>query len=108
MLPGVQWTSLWLRGGDLVCYETIPWDGTTGGYGTAECADPIGGWQPGTYEVQIFVGLEWKVVGQFIVQGDAPTAIPTLSPTPSTTPTATQTPSATPTLTDTPNPTSTP
>ncbi len=33
MMPGAQWTALWLHEGDLVNYETKPWDGTTGGYG---------------------------------------------------------------------------
>ncbi len=108
MVPGAQWTALWMHEGDLVCYETIPWDGTTGGYGFSECTDPIGGWQPGTYEVQIFVGLEWKVVGQFLVQGDLPTPSPTLSPTPTKVPTSTETPVSTATLSRTPNPTSTP
>jgi len=91
MVPGSQWTALWFRNGELVHYETIPWDGETGGYGFTEWEAPPEEWQPGTYEVQIFVGLEWKVVGQFLLQGDAPTAIPTLTPTISTAPALTQT-----------------
>jgi len=79
MLPGSQWTALWFRNGELVHYETIPWDGETGGYGFTEWEAPPDQWLPGTYEVQIFVGLEWKVVGQFLLQGDAPTAIATLT-----------------------------
>jgi type VI secretion system secreted protein VgrG len=81
MVPGSQWTALWLRDRELVHYETIPWDGETGGYGFTEWEAPPEEFLPGNYEVQIFVGLEWKVVGQFILQGDAPTAAPTLTPT---------------------------
>jgi hypothetical protein len=103
MLPGAQWTALWLRQGELVHYETKPWDGTTGGYGYTDCIDPVGGWQPGTYEVQIFVGTDWKVVGRFIVQGEPPTPSPTISPTSSITPTFTRTA----TRTNTPTPTRT-
>jgi len=86
MLPGSQWTALWFRNGELVHYETIPWDGETGGYGFTEWEAPADQFLPGTYEVQIFVGLEWKVVGQFLLQGDAPTAIATSTLTPTTSP----------------------
>ena len=52
-IPGVQWTALWYHEKDLVCYETQPWNGGTGGGGGyTECEDPIGGWQPGNYEGQ--------------------------------------------------------
>lgn len=97
MMPGAQWTALWIHSGDLVCYETLPWDGPTGGYGYTECSDPIGGWQPGEYEVQIFVGLEWKVVGRFTIEGDLPTSVPSNTPSPTSTPSLTRTPSRTPT-----------
>jgi len=89
MLPGAQWTALWLRDGELVHYETKPWDGTTGGYGYTDCTDPGGGWLPGTYEVQIFVGLEWKVVGEFILQGELPAPVATVTPTGAVSPTQT-------------------
>jgi len=101
MTPQAQWTALWFRNGELVHYETIPWDGETGGFGFTEWEAPAEEWLPGTYEVQIFVGLEWKVVGQFILQGDSPTRIPTATPSRTLTPTA----SATPTSTITPRPT---
>jgi len=104
MVTGAQWTALWYRDGELVHYETIPWDGETGGYGFTEWDAPAEEWLPGTYEVQIFVGLDWKVVGQFILQGDAPTRIPTITPTSTHTPTST--PSATITATGTPPPAS--
>jgi hypothetical protein len=107
MTPNAQWTALWYRDGQLVHYETLPWDGSTGGYGFAEWAPPASEWQPGEYEVQIFVGLDWKVVGRFIVEGDAPA--PAASPTPINPPTETLTatpiPVFSPTLTATLPPT---
>ena len=108
MLPGVQWTAMWYRDGELVHYETLPWDGTTGGLGYSEWAPPPSEWEPGTYTVQIFVGMEWKVVGQFVLTGDAPTAIPSITPSPTVSPTITATSSSTPTNTNTPPPTQTP
>ena len=92
MSPGVQWTAMWYRGNELVHYETLPWDGTTGGLGFAQWAPPPEMWEPGTYDVQIFVGLDWKVVGQFVVSGDPPTPIPSLTPSPTISPTITRTP----------------
>ncbi|MBK9928050.1 MAG: hypothetical protein IPP66_22500 [Anaerolineales bacterium] len=84
MTPKAQWTALWYRDGQLVHYETIPWDGELGGYGFTEWQATPEDFLPGTYQVQIFVGLEYKVVGQFVLQGDAPTPRPTpsLTPTP--------------------------
>src|SRR5258705_5980954 len=95
MIPGSQWTALWYRDGQLVHYDTIPWDEKVGGYGITDWKAPASEWLPGTYEVQIFVGLDWKVVGQFILQVDAPTAIPALTWTPSRTPSPTRTPAVT-------------
>lgn len=94
--PGVQWTALWYRSGELVCYETEPWReewGTGGIGGYTECSNPIGGWQAGAYEVQIFMGYEWKVVGRF-------TLLESLTPQ--------ATPTGTPDLTIAPSPTGTP
>lgn len=109
MVPGAQWTAIWLRDGKQVCLETHPFAGGTGGYDEAHCVNPIGGWQPGTYEAQIFVGEDVKVVGKFLVQGTPPTPIPSLTPTASRTPTLTPSPShtAVPTVTPAP-PTGTP
>ncbi|MFN3741109.1 MAG: hypothetical protein ACK4VW_00370 [Anaerolineales bacterium] len=102
MQPGAQWTALWYRGDELVCYETKPWDGGTGGYGYSECSLEPAQWLPGIYRVILFVGHEWKAIGQFILEGDPPTL------TPSPNPTLTLTPSRTPTSTRTPLPTATP
>ena len=92
MSPGVQWTAMWYYGGELVHYETLPWDGTTGGLGFSEWAPPSDVWQPGIYTVQIFVGLDWKVVGQFVVSGEPPTPMPSITPSPTISPTITRTP----------------
>jgi hypothetical protein len=99
MIPGVQWTALWYRGDELLHYESIPWDGTTGGLGFSEWAPPPELWLPGLYEVQIFVGHDWKVVGQFIVDGDPLTSTASITPSATSTPTIarTSTPSGTPT-----------
>lgn len=102
MIPGSQWTALWYRDGNLVHYETLPWDGETGGYGFTEWEAPPEEWLPGNYSVLIFVGLEYKVIGQFVVQGDAPTSLPTFLPTISPSPALTQTSTLTPSSTATP------
>ena len=76
MTPGVQWTAVWYRGDLMVYYETKPWDGAIGGYGFTDWNPPADEWLAGAYEVQIFVGMEWKVVGRFTVEGDPVTATP--------------------------------
>jgi hypothetical protein len=102
MVPGAQWTAVWYRDGQQVFLETHPFAGGTGGYDEAHCTDPVGGWQPGTYELQIFVGQEWKVVGRFLVQGNPPTPVPSVTPTPSRTSVPTVAPSSTATARETP------
>ncbi len=96
MQDGVQWTALWFRDGELVHYETKPWDGGTGGYGYTEWHPAPEAWLPGVYTVVIFVGTQPVVSGSFRVEGMPPT------PTPMPTPTATLTPTPTPTATRTP------
>ena len=95
MSSGSQWSALWYRGTELVCYETSPWDGSTGGYGISQCTDPKGGWLPGIYEVQIFVGMEWKNSGFFTVTGKPPTPQPSATATRTRVPTNTLGPSPT-------------
>lgn len=110
MADGVQWTALWLLDGKVVWHETKPWDGDTGGNGyTGPVEGPVDGvWAPGEYEIQIFVGQEWKSSGRFTVVGTPPTATPTSSPIPTKTPTPTPTPTRTrtriPSATPTPAP----
>ena len=108
MSPGAQWTALWVHDGEIVHYETKPWDGATGGFGFTDWNPSPDQWAAGIYEVQIFVGLDWKVVGRFIVQGTPPTAAPTLTPSPTKAPTLTLTPSLTPSPSRTPTPSRTP
>jgi hypothetical protein len=87
MVPGSQWSAVWYRNGDYVFHESYPWDGATGGYYYSECVSPAGGWQPGNYSVQIYVGVDFKRAGSFTVEGEAPaTPIATLTPAPATIP----------------------
>lgn len=95
MTPGSQWTALWYRDGQLVYFETKPWDGEVGGYGFSDWNPDPSEWLPGRYQVQIFVGHDWEVVGEFIVEGDPYTPTLTRTPTPSRTPTATPPPTDT-------------
>ncbi len=126
MRDGAQWTALWFRESELVYFETKVWEGGTGGYGFTDWEPEPEEWLPGLYQVQIFVGLDFKVAGEFEVVGIPPTATvtstPTLTPTstptltqtptktitPTTTPTKTRWPTHTPTVTRTPRPTLTP
>lgn len=108
MLPGVQWTALWFHEGQMVHYETKPWDGATGGSGFTDWNPPPEQWLPGIYEVQIFVGEVFVGNGRFLVQGNPPTAVPTFTPTFTRIPTNTLTPSSTPTQSKTPLPSTTP
>jgi hypothetical protein len=114
MLPESQWTALWYRVLDqeLVCYETKPWDGGTGGYGYSDCTLNPSEWIPGEYEVQFFVGTTWIISGRFIIEGEPPTPAPSATPSPTITKTptitATWTPSPTATSTITPTRTNTP
>ena len=108
MTNGVQWTALWLRNGELVHYETQPWDGGSGGIGYTDWNPPAEDWIPGDYQVQIFLGRDLVQFGNFTVDGTPPTA--TITPTPTTTGTATATATPTqtprpPTATNTPRPT---
>jgi len=79
MADGVQWTALWYRDGELVYFETKPWEGGTGGFGFSDWQPMPEAWQPGNYQVHIFIGLELKVSGEFSVSGFPPTITPTYS-----------------------------
>jgi hypothetical protein len=108
MNDGAQWTALWYRDGELVHYETEPWKGGSGGYAYSSWDPPAEEWRPGTYQVILFLRMEWKVLGEFRVMGDPPTATPTPLPTISPTFTRTPYPSNTPRPTDTRWPSQTP
>ena len=70
MSVGSQWTALWFREGELICMESLPWNGSSGGYGYTECQQDADKWRPGNYSVQIFVGETWKQTGAFRVAGN--------------------------------------
>ncbi len=89
MNDGIDWTALWYRNGELLKFETSPWEGGTGGLGQYTLELPENEWLAGTYQLIFFVGSEWKVLGEFLVKGDPPT--PTFTPTVSLTPTASMT-----------------
>lgn len=114
MVPGSQWTALWFRDGELIYYESIPWDGASGGYGFTDLDLPAEEWLPGFYEVQIFAGETWKSSGTFEVFGDppeptiTPTATNTFTPTVTEAPTETAVPTETLVPTETNVPTGTP
>ena len=63
--PFSQWSQLWYRDGELIYYETIEWNGGTGGVGFVNTELNPEDWLPGTYEVQIFVGETFKVASKF-------------------------------------------
>ena len=113
MAVGSQWSALWYWEGELVHFQTRPWLDGTGGYGYTNWEPPDQHWRPGTYEVQIFVGTQWKVTGFFTVLGEivtstvAPSPTWTQSPTASLPPTQTDTPTRTPTSTPTVTPSQT-
>jgi len=108
MADGNQWSALWYRDGELVYFETASWEGGSGGYGYTDWDPASDQWLPGTYEVQIFVGMEWKVSGYFTVTGSPPSPTVTSTPTATVTPTRTPTKTGTPTATETLWPTRTP
>jgi hypothetical protein len=108
-LPGVQWSGVWLRDGEVMYVETALWDGSTGGCGFTNFDNHKEWWPEGHYEVQLFVGERWLVSNTFEVVRSTPTATITLTrtPAPTVTPSATRTPrppTATITLTPTRGP----
>ncbi|MBE3142397.1 MAG: hypothetical protein IMZ61_00505, partial [Planctomycetes bacterium] len=109
MTDGSQFTSIWYQNGQMLSdkSKTDIWSGGTGGSGQDELDLPAEQWLPGIYQLVFFVGTDWKVLGEFRVMGEPPTA--TVSPTPSLTRTPTLTPSVTHTLVPswTPRPTDT-
>jgi hypothetical protein len=76
MTTGIQWTAVWLYGDEVVCSETKAWNYASGGYGYTDCTRPQEEWQPGRYEVQIFVGQTWKVSGEFNILTEDATPSP--------------------------------
>ncbi|NIS79157.1 MAG: hypothetical protein GTO14_02795 [Anaerolineales bacterium] len=102
LTDGVRWTAIWYLGEEVVCIETQPWDGGTGGYGYTECAPEQ--WFPGNYEIHMFIGEDWKVSTTFSVSGFPPTATFTPPPTATDSPTPSSSPSPSPTFSPSPTP----
>lgn len=83
----IQWTALWYTGNNLVHYESIPWNGGSGGIGYTDWDPASDLWQPGEYVIQIFLGTDFQISGFFTVTGDPLTPTVTLTPSASSTPT---------------------
>ena len=81
MKTGVQWTAVWYRDGEYLDYETKTWNLDEAGAGIIEYEQDVDKWLPGIYELQIFVGDQWKATGSFTLAGDPPTFTPTPTPT---------------------------
>ncbi|MCD6426183.1 MAG: hypothetical protein J7L35_11875, partial [Anaerolineales bacterium] len=56
MEDDIQWSSLWYRGDELVHYESMPWNGGSGGIGYTDWDPAPELWLPGDYQIQIFLG----------------------------------------------------
>ena len=97
MNTGVQWTAVWYRDGDYLGYETKTWNLDESGAGIIEYEQDVDKWLPGSYELQIFVGDQWKASGSFTLTGDPPTFTPTPTPTVTNTVAPTIPPTITPT-----------
>jgi hypothetical protein len=91
MALGVQWSAVWKYGNEIICSETKVWSYAPGGYGYTDCKRPSAEWLPGEYEVQIFVGSQWKNSGRFVIRGEGGSAA-SGSTTPSFQPPQTPTP----------------
>ena len=91
MITNSQWSALWFRDGELVYYESKPWNGASGGFGYTDSKLTTDQWQPGTYEVQLFVGETWKATGLFRITGTPPTPAATITTTNTITPSVTYT-----------------
>ena len=55
MVDDIQWTALWIQDGELVHYETMPWNGGSGGTGYTDWDPSPEFWLPGESVVQIFL-----------------------------------------------------
>jgi hypothetical protein len=102
---GVQFTAIWIRDGIPVYWnDSYPWSGPATGTAVIEWDMVPDYFLHGSYEVQIFIGDEWKTTGRFEVVGPLPTATNTLSPTVTRMPFPTTTDTAKPKPTNTPQP----
>ena len=102
MTYGAQFTALWFRNGELVFFESGLWKAGGRGRASSKWEPAPHEWHPGEYEVQFFVGTEWKATGRFSVSGEPPTSTFTPAPTLTSTPSPTWTSSPVPSETATP------
>ena len=98
MEDDIQWSALWYHDGDLVHFETLPWNGGSGGIGYTDWDPSPDMWLPGEYTIQLFLGTDFEVSGTFNVVGEPPT--PTITQTPTLTPVSTETNTPTPAVTE--------
>ncbi|MCJ7717477.1 MAG: hypothetical protein MUO54_13285 [Anaerolineales bacterium] len=100
MEDDIQWSALWYLDDTLIHYETLPWNGGSGGIGYTDWDPAPEFWLPGEYQIHIFLGTEYMLSGDFTVTGDPPT--PTISPSPtiSNTPSPSDNPAPSPSPTD--------
>ena len=73
---GVAWTALWYQNSELKYVDTSSWTSSPPGIGVANWARDAVEWEPGEYDVQIFVGTAWKATGSFSLTGEPPTFTP--------------------------------
>lgn len=96
----IQWSALWYRGDELVHFESMPWNGGSGGIGYTDWDPAPELWLPGEYQIQIFLGMDFYISESFSVAGDPP--IPSITFTPSISPSPTSTIPPVETVTPTP------
>lgn len=104
MTYGAQFTALWFRNGELIYFESGPWQAGGHGRGYSKWEPAPHEWHAGDYEVQFFVGTEWKATGTFTVISEP--LPPTLTPTATLTRTPSPTSTLSPVLSETALPTS--
>jgi len=98
----VAWTALWYQNRDLKYVDTTSWTSSPPGIGIAQWTRETVEWEPGEYEVQIFVGTAWRATSSFSLTGEPPTFTPEATATGTARATATRTLTATPTGTPSP------
>jgi type VI secretion system secreted protein VgrG len=95
MEDDIQWSALWYRGDELVHYESLPWNGGSGGIGYTDWDPSPELWLPGEYQIQIFLGLDFYISGNFSVVGEPSRPAATLTPDVTSSPTFTIQPTVT-------------